>query len=191
MLPDGMGPAYLKPGDTLRLAIFASTDTNFEIEHQAHFSVHRVDSDFGFSADLSADIVVPRVGWTEIRGARRTSGSAGLFVKGNCFDVPNGIFITPVTGYYYVSANIRLDGAGGAYFRVALKVRRSELVGLAQLCREPPASLPLGLGLFAQANTESAVEKNGMAAIRSMCAGPCRQGRNLSLRWLPLAKALI
>eukprot|EP00045_Choanoeca_perplexa_P014214 m.165956 g.165956 ORF g.165956 m.165956 type:complete len:232 (-) comp16608_c0_seq5:91-786(-) len=116
------GAAMLKKGDVIAPKVFSSKDKDYIVNKQCQFSAVRLNTTYGFSADFVADVNIARKKVAQVTGAWRTNVTAGLFDKGNVFDEAAGMFTAPVDGWYYASANVRIDGVSTAsYIEVSIK----------------------------------------------------------------------
>eukprot|EP00930_Biecheleria_cincta_P056248 TRINITY_DN423_c1_g3_i1.p1 TRINITY_DN423_c1_g3~~TRINITY_DN423_c1_g3_i1.p1 ORF type:complete len:2561 (-),score=411.03 TRINITY_DN423_c1_g3_i1:97-7755(-) len=116
------GDIYLTAGQYVSVFVYSSSDTNWYVDSESGFAAYFIGATVaGFHADLSESLHVSSAGWYSI-GSWRTSGLAALFDSGNHFDETQGTFRAPSSGLYHVSANVRLDSAGGSYFRLVVAV---------------------------------------------------------------------
>ena len=101
------GDVYLHSGQRISVWVESWDDNDYTIHSESGFSAYLAAS--GADGDPSL--------WKEISDWR-TSGKLGLLDEGNNFDESSGRFTAPSSGYYHMSANVRLDGNGGSYTRL-------------------------------------------------------------------------
>ncbi|XP_065179718.1 uncharacterized protein LOC135810172 [Sycon ciliatum] len=118
------GFVNLVAGNTVRLNMYANSDTSWTIHTESYFSVQLFDRiNPGTHADLAASPAVVRTGWTEVTQWSATpSTNNGLYNSGTQFDPKTGRFTATSDGIYFASALIRLDSGNSGYFRMLLSV---------------------------------------------------------------------
>eukprot|EP00045_Choanoeca_perplexa_P015073 m.182288 g.182288 ORF g.182288 m.182288 type:complete len:786 (-) comp16883_c0_seq1:3659-6016(-) len=113
------GAAKLKKGDVIAPKVQSNKDDDYTIYAQSHFSAVRLNTSYGFCADLATNVGLTRNTVGPINRNWRTTDAQGLFDEGNVFDENTGVFTAPVSGWYYASANVRLDGVGAVTYMEA------------------------------------------------------------------------
>ena len=127
------GFVRVNTGDVISVFVY-SEDTSYVTQAQSGFSVNRMGSAFSrsaFLADLESEIQIPasvRGNWYDLTGTRANwtvEGNYGLFQTDLSFSPTTGVYTVPVTGYYYVTANVRIDGAkANSYYFVLVAINR-------------------------------------------------------------------
>lgn len=113
------GALRLVKGDYISQWIYSS-DNSWTLQHESGFGAVRLNpmvAKTGFMADLSRSMSA-RTGWRPITGWRTNGGSSNRLWTSGHFNAGNGYFTAPSDGMYFVSANLRIDSACGAYFRL-------------------------------------------------------------------------
>lgn len=96
------GNAYLRVGQRVSVYIVAADQSiRYYIQSESGFSAYYI----GRGGDTL---------WREIP-TWRSSGEPGLLDEGDHFDESTGRFTAPSSGYYHVSADLRMDGNGGIH----------------------------------------------------------------------------
>jgi len=108
------GVLYLQKGSTLTLRSYSVDDRDYTIQAQTGFSAYFIGPSLssGFHATLKAATRVRRTGYTRVGNWRVPSHGVGInqvHSDGN-FNYSTGEYTAPVTGYYYVTGQVRLDG---------------------------------------------------------------------------------
>ena len=117
------GAVYLRKGQTLRAAVYSQTDSSFYIQHESGFSVRylaALPTVPGVFWELSSTSALLKNGWYELKRYRALFNQqvgTGMYPR-------DGRYTAPCNGIYYVAANIRIDGAGGAYFRTLIAINQ-------------------------------------------------------------------
>ena len=122
------GFLHLDGGDTVRVYINSQSDKAYTIQSESGFSLAYIGAPLSipaFLADYNRGLTMRRTGWTELGGPWRTSGVNSLFNSGGqAFNPKIGRFVAPITGTYWVVANVRFNGlsASGGTLSVAIGV---------------------------------------------------------------------
>ena len=108
------GAMHLTKGQVLSIYVHSSVDTSWKISEKSGFSAiyhSSYQSASGFAATLGTDVKVEGIGSSEIVKWAKPSTGFGLFQSTTNFDRFSGRFTAPSSGYFFLSANIRLDSA--------------------------------------------------------------------------------
>eukprot|EP00730_Choanoeca_flexa_P001161 TRINITY_DN10509_c0_g1_i5.p1 TRINITY_DN10509_c0_g1~~TRINITY_DN10509_c0_g1_i5.p1 ORF type:complete len:891 (+),score=242.99 TRINITY_DN10509_c0_g1_i5:50-2722(+) len=108
------GVQLLRAGDRLQPAVFSSWDGNYQLYRQGHFSAVRIETSTAFAADMTGTLKVRSDKPFVVTGWRTSGNLLGLVDRGNHFNEQSGVFVAPQTGFYYASANIRIDALSTA-----------------------------------------------------------------------------
>ena len=117
------GAVHLKKGQTLQVALHSQTNTTFVVKHESGFSARylaALPTVLGVFWKLSATSAAQKIGWYELNGYRTLFNQqvgTGMYPQ-------DGRYTAPCNGVYYVAANIRIDGAGGQYFRTLIAINQ-------------------------------------------------------------------
>jgi len=106
------GVLYLNKGDTLTLQCFSDSDSDYTIESQSGFSVYYIGAGLsaGFSMTIKTATRVQKTSYTKV-DKWQPANRAGFSIhhsQGN-FNEGSGEYTVPLTGYYYVTAQLRID----------------------------------------------------------------------------------
>ncbi|EDQ92106.1 uncharacterized protein MONBRDRAFT_5805 [Monosiga brevicollis MX1] len=109
------GLAYLNAGDRVQPYGFNSYAFSFAYSPQSHLTVARLETSHAFSALMSSSMTVTTSDPVEINAWTVTPATVSIcFNKGGAFDPASGRFTARRSGFYYVAANIRVDGVNTA-----------------------------------------------------------------------------
>eukprot|EP00434_Breviolum_minutum_P026604 symbB.v1.2.023516.t1/scaffold2153.1/size87802/7 len=112
---------YLNAGEKLSPYVQSHGDSDFYVYSESGFSVHQIHTSAAFHAEKSGSQHVSASGWVSA-SSWRTTVEPGLFDLGNHFDETTGVFTADADGYYFFSANVRLDALCCGYVRLVVSL---------------------------------------------------------------------
>ncbi|CAJ1457099.1 unnamed protein product [Effrenium voratum] len=112
------GLFQMNQGDTAELKVNSYNDNSYTIQAESGFSGHLLETTEAFMAYKASHQYVTTSGTTEIT-PWSTTGST-MYTHHANFDGTS--FVASTSGFYHVSANIRLDQAGTGYFRLMVLI---------------------------------------------------------------------
>jgi hypothetical protein len=139
------GAMELLAGERLSVYLYSSSDSSYTVTNASSFSLRFIglkESAPGFQADLTYNTLYRSTGWRELKNYRIYSSNTGMFTEGDSFSTSTGRFTAPCSGAYFASANVRLDAASGAFFRLMVAVNGDTSLknGLTAIRGNPPSS---------------------------------------------------
>lgn len=144
------GVVKLSKNDKVTLWAYSQGDTDYTVTITTSFGGMFLGKTLthGFHAAIQTKQTVTAKGWQQVTAPWKTSGTTGLFMVGTGFDANKGEFVVPVTGTYYLSARLRVDGASGGVFQAHIATGKRDpkngLIFTARNSSSPYSTLRLG-----------------------------------------------